>query len=223
MKSICYLRVSSSEQDVASQRGAIADFCKSNNIAVTEWMEMEISSRKSLEQRGIDDLLKSLRSGDELIVSEISRISRSVGEIAVICERLLKKKVRLIAIKERIDLRPSDGKDMDIQTLTMITMFSLFANIERSVCSIRTREGMRAAKARGAKIGNPRILELKGMMAGKAREFASTMKPTVLPMVRKGMGPAQIAKELNRMGIRAKRGGEWQTIQAEHLLKFMEG
>ena len=143
-----YLRVSSDRQDVAAQRGAVEEYSKANNLPVDIWREIEISSRKSMEDRGIEELIRELKAGDILIVSEISRLARSVGEISIICDRLLKRNVRLISIKERIDLIRK-GRDMDIQTLTMVTMFSLFAQMERAIISQRTREGLAKRRSRG--------------------------------------------------------------------------
>ena len=100
MKTTAYLRVSSEKQDVAAQRSAISEYCARNDVQVDQWRQIEISSRKSLSDRGIDKLITTLSPGDCLIVSEISRLARSVGEIALICDRILARKARLICIKE---------------------------------------------------------------------------------------------------------------------------
>lgn len=222
MNVFAYLRVSTSEQDVQAQRGAIAKFAASNDVTISRWYEFSISSRKSLEDRGITELLSKLKPGDELIVSEISRLARSVGEIATICDTLLQKRVRLICLKERIDLK-RNGRDMDLTSQVQISMFALFAQISRSLTSLRTREGLAATRARGTVLGNPRLSELNDRKKAEARTFALTLEPIVRPMIEKKMSRQAICNELNRRKIKARRGGKWSQLQLSHALKQMEG
>jgi len=73
----------------------------------------------------LPDLLTILQPTDVLLVSELSRLGRSVGQIISIVEKLIAKSVRLVAIKEGIDLAGA----ADLQTKVMITLFSLFTDI----------------------------------------------------------------------------------------------
>jgi DNA invertase Pin-like site-specific DNA recombinase len=152
MKTIAYLRVSTARQELQNQKLAILEYAQKHSLKVDEFFEVEISSRKSVKQRRIDELLQMLSRKDMLIVSELSRLGRSVGQIITIVDELVKNKVQLIAIKEKIHI---DGKK-DMQTKVMITMFSLFAEIERDLISERTKEGLAAAKAKGRLLGRPK-------------------------------------------------------------------
>ncbi len=76
-----------------------------------------------------------LKSGDTLIVTELSRLGRSLGQIITIIDRLVKEQINLIALKENIQLKG----ERDIQAKVMITMFGLFADIERDLISQRTK------------------------------------------------------------------------------------
>jgi DNA invertase Pin-like site-specific DNA recombinase len=105
-------------------------------MKVDSWIKINASSKRTTTERRIDELLEKVKQGDTIIVAELSRLARSVGQIAIIVDQLIKNKVRLIAIKENIDL---NGKHT-IQTKTMLTMFSLFAEIERDLISERTKE-----------------------------------------------------------------------------------
>ena len=69
-----------------------------------------------------------------------------------IVNELVQKKVRLIAIKQALDIRDNG----DMQTKIMITMFSLFAEIERDLISQRTKAALAAIKAGGKKLGKPK-------------------------------------------------------------------
>ena len=73
-----------------------------------------------LHQRGIDALLSKLNPGDRLIVGELSRLGRSLGQIIQIVDQLIKKNISFVAAKENIII---DGKKQDIQTKAMVAMF----------------------------------------------------------------------------------------------------
>ncbi|MBT4287079.1 MAG: recombinase family protein [Deltaproteobacteria bacterium] len=151
MTTFGYVRVSSDSQDQEGQKLAIYEFCQQTNKNIDEWYEMTISSRKSTKKRKIDDLVERFHEDDLLIVSELSRLARSVGQIAIIVDKIIEKGVNLISIKEDIKINGT----MNIQTKTMVTMFSLFAEIERDLISIRTKEGLRVAREKGKLLGRP--------------------------------------------------------------------
>jgi len=155
MKTVAYLRVSRDTQDVNHQRLAILQFAQRERIRVDKFMEVTVSSRKSAKERKIDMLLEQLHGEDTLIVSELSRMGRSVGEIITIVDTLVRKQIRFLAVKEGIRLDGSQDCE-DIQTKVMITLFGLFAEIERKLISMRTREALAAAKAAGKKLGRPK-------------------------------------------------------------------
>ena len=152
MKTIAYLRVSKDSQDVKNQRLAIHDFAQKEGITVDDFMEAVVSSRRSTKERKIDELLAKLEEGDTLIVSELSRMGRSVGEIITMVDELVRKKIRFIAIKEGIRLNGVQ----DMATKVTVTLFGLFAEIERDLISQRTKEGLAAARAKGKQLGRPK-------------------------------------------------------------------
>jgi len=98
-----------------------------------------------------------------MLVSELSRLGRSVGQVIQIVDDLLKHQIRLVAIKENIHL---DGKQ-DIQSKVMVTMFGLFAEIERDLISERTREGLVAAREKGRVLGRPKGSHGPSKLEGK--------------------------------------------------------
>jgi DNA invertase Pin-like site-specific DNA recombinase len=155
---VAYLRISTGEQDINAQRLELHEYARKNDIKIDEFIEIEVSSRKSPQARRIDEMLENLESGDLLLVSELSRLGRSVGQIIQIVDTLIKQQVRFAAVKESIKI---NGKQ-DIQTKTMITMFGLFAEIERDLISERTKQGLLAAKEKGKILGETkRIREIK--------------------------------------------------------------
>lgn len=167
MKTIAYLRVSKDSQDVRNQRLAILEFAQREKLAISEFMELSGSSRRSPKARQIDLLLTRLASGDTLIVSELSRMGRSVGEILTTVDALVKQRVQFMAIKEGIRLNGAQN----LQSKVMITLFGLFADIERELISMRTKEGLAAARAAGKRLGRPKGKLGQSRLNGKEEEI----------------------------------------------------
>lgn len=150
-KIVAYLRVSTDAQDMQGQRLEILDRANREGLQVNDWLSFEISSRRSMDERGITGLLDRLDPGDMLIVVELSRLGRSLGQVIEIVNRLIEGKVRLWSIKDGIRL---DGTgQMDLATKTMVAMFGLMAEIERDLISQRTKAGLAAARAKGKVLG----------------------------------------------------------------------
>ena len=93
-----------------------------------------------------------LQRGDRLVISELSRLGRSLGQIVAILDALAKEGIAFVALKENIRV---DGS-RDIQTKVMTTIFALFAEVERDLISERTREGLAKARSSGRKLGRPK-------------------------------------------------------------------
>ena len=116
------------------------------------FVEVQASSRKGPGPRRTDELLDSLIAGDHLIVSELSRLGRSLGQVIRMVEELVTRKIRFTAVKENIRFEGAQ----DLQTKVMIALFGLFAEVERDLISERTKEGLTAAKAKGKRLGRPK-------------------------------------------------------------------
>ncbi|HAT3881116.1 TPA: recombinase family protein [Legionella pneumophila] len=112
---------------------------------------MSISSRKTSKERRIDEMLSALNDADILIVTELSRLGRSTAEVIGLINELLQKQVRVIAIKQQLDI-----KQHDMTSKVMITLFSLFSELERDLISLRTKEALASKKRQGIKLGKPK-------------------------------------------------------------------
>jgi DNA invertase Pin-like site-specific DNA recombinase len=99
MKIIAYLRVSTGGQELSNQRLAILNYAQHHQLQIERFLEIQVSSRKSLKERGIEGLFEGMQAGDLLLVSELSRLGRSVGQIIQIVDDLIKHKIKLIAIR----------------------------------------------------------------------------------------------------------------------------
>ena len=92
-----------------------------------------------------------LNDADTLIVTELSRLGRSTAEVIGLVNELIKKQVRVIVIKQNLDM-----KQHDMTSKVMITLFSLFAELERDLISLRTKEALANKKAQGVRLGKPK-------------------------------------------------------------------
>lgn len=146
-----YIRVSTDLQNIGKQRETLKHYSKLKGLTITKFIEVEVSSTKSVIQRRLD-LLDALEEGDVLICTETSRLSRSLLELLTIVDDLLRRNVRLIFIMQNLDL--IDLKDPS--TRLQLNMFSVMAEHERSVVSQRTKEALRVLKERGVRLGKPK-------------------------------------------------------------------
>lgn len=150
-----YVRVSTQDQSVDSQKNAISRYCIDQKMMVDEWIALEMSSRKSTAHRRIDELLNKLLPGDIVIASELSRLGRSIKETLNTIETIIQdKQARLILIKQNLDLNPTAKSN--VANKVLITIFSMLAELERDFISERTKEGLRARVAKGIKLGKPK-------------------------------------------------------------------
>ena len=95
-----YLRVSTEKQNPDNQKEEILRYAKSRRISVDLWVTETVSGKKNEKERKLGSLLRRLKPGDTLIVTEISRLSRTLTDIMEIMGKCLKKKIRLYTTKE---------------------------------------------------------------------------------------------------------------------------
>ena len=190
LKTVAYLRVSTRSQDLENQKLAILDYAQKKQIAVDRFVELQVSSRQVRHRESIERLLLDLAEGDRLLVSELSRLGRSLGQVIQLVDTLIQRKIRFTAIKEGIEL---DG-EQDIQTKVMVALFGLFAEVERDLISERTKEGLASARAQGKMIGRPKGLPGKSKLDGKENDLRELMSKGVsLSSIAKLMGVSRNA------------------------------
>lgn len=150
-KILAYLRASTDKQDLSNQKLEILEFARRQGLRVDEYVELTISSRKTSKQRRIDELVQRLEETDTLIVTELSRLGRSTAEVIALVNALVERNIRLIAIKQNLDI-----SRQDMNSKIIVTLFSLFAELERDLIGLRTREALAAKKAQGRPLGKPK-------------------------------------------------------------------
>lgn len=149
-KNIGYIRVSTVKQDLENQKHQILNYANIKKLEAVEFVEIQISSRKSDEDRKINLLLDTLQNGDTLIVVELSRLGRSVINVIGIINALVEKGVNIHIIKEAMLIEP---QNLNAFTMFQINIFSSFGQLERDLISFRTREALKIRKEQGVELG----------------------------------------------------------------------
>lgn len=142
-----YLRVSTDRQTLENQRSEITRFVNKNEITVDRWVEEIVSGKVKDSERKLGHILKRLKKGDTLIVSELSRLSRTLLDIMFIMRSLLERGVTLYSVKENFCLADN------INSKVILFAFGLAAEIERDLISARTKEALATRKAQGVVLG----------------------------------------------------------------------
>ena len=145
-----YIRVSTDKQTTENQRFEILKYADEKKLTVDEWIEETVSSTRSLSKRRLGELILAMKKNDILIVSELSRLGRSLMEVMSILHTLMEKDVKVFTTKERYEL----GNNINSKVLAFA--FSLSAEIERSMISSRTKEALARKKSEGKRLGRPK-------------------------------------------------------------------
>ncbi|MFN8491975.1 MAG: recombinase family protein [Caldilineaceae bacterium] len=191
-KTVAYLRASTDKQDLSHQKLEILEFARQRYLHVDEFIAITISARTTSKQRRIDELLEKLADSDILIVTELSRLGRSTSEVIGLINALVQRQIRVLIIKQNLDLK----QNHDMTAKVMITLFSLFAELERDLVSLRTKEALAAKKSQGVKLGKP-----KGTL--QASKF-DRERARIEELLRLGLSVRKIAKHLgysNAIGL----------------------
>jgi DNA invertase Pin-like site-specific DNA recombinase len=178
-----YIRVSTEKQTIENQRYEILQFASLKKLSITKWFEETISATKKIEERTLNTVLKRLKTGDILIVSEISRMGRNLMQIMSILHLCMERKVVVYAVKEGYEL----GDNINSKVLAFA--FGLSAEIERNLISQRTKEALARLKAEGKKLGRPNGSRKKNPILLSHSEFIRTK-------VLEGAKQIEIAKAL---------------------------
>jgi len=136
MTTIGYARVSTPDQSLDRQRDELL-------AAGADEVRTEIASGKKDAIRPVwDELVRNLRSGDVLMVTELSRLGRSTGQLATLADDLSERKVSLRILNLGVDTSTPAGR-------LVYSIISAVAEMERALLVERTTSGLAAARARG--------------------------------------------------------------------------
>lgn len=147
MSVVAYLRVSTEKQFLENQKEEIVRFAEKNGLEINKWYMETVSGKVSSKDRKLAGLLDKMQAGDCLIVTEISRLSRTLFEIMTILNSCIKRGVVLYSTKEGYVFQD------DINSKVLGFAFGLMAEIERNLISLRTKEALARRRKEGKHLG----------------------------------------------------------------------
>lgn len=182
---IGYLRASTGKQHPANQKNEISRFAEGRGLEVEKWVTEIVSGKTRESDRKLGRLLKRMHKGDILIVTEISRLSRTLTNIMNIMGKCLEKGINLYTTKEGYSF------DDTINSKVLCFAFGLVAEIERNLISMRTKEALAVRKAEGKVLGRKKGSYTKLNILMENRDEIAAML---------GQGE-QVGKICNRFGV----------------------
>ena len=182
MQTIGYLRVSTEEQDLEKNQADILRLANEKKFGTVKWVEEKVSGRVSWKKRKLGRVITDLAKGDNIIVSELSRLGRSMLEAMEILAIATQKGINIYAVKGNWKL------DDSIQSKIIAMAFSMAAEIERDLISQRTKEGLAARKRKGIKLGRPK---------GTGKSKLDPYRPEIEALLKNGTTQKFIAARYN--------------------------
>ena len=137
-------------------------------------MEEKISGKVSWRNRKLAEVLDSLQANDAIVVSELSRLGRSMLECMEILSVAAQKRINVYSVKGAWRL------DQSIQSKIIAMAFSMAAEIERDLISQRTKEALRFKKAQGMKFGR---------LTGPGKSKLDPYRPEIESLLANGSTP----------------------------------
>jgi DNA invertase Pin-like site-specific DNA recombinase len=215
---VTYLRVSTSRQGrsglgIEAQRAALSLFAEAQGFTIAgEHVEVETgkgSDALDRRPRLAEALAEARRRGCPMAVAKLDRLSRDVHFIS----GLMAHRVPFIVAELGPEVDPF-----------MIHIYAALAEKERALISQRTSAALKAAKARGVRLGNPNIAKAQAAGAASVKAEADRFAANVLPIIREAQTAGAtslraIADALNARGVRTARGGKWAATQVRDILR----
>lgn len=184
-----YARVSTASggQNPEVQLRELREYCKHRKWPiVAEYLDRGVSGAKDSRPQ-LDAMMADARRGkfDSVLVWKFDRFARSVSHLLRALEEFRSLNVEFISLTEGIDTSTPMGK-------MIFTVLGAVAELERSLIVERVRAGLRAAKARGVKVGRPRAnVDLK--KAARLIKGGQSLRKTAAQL---GISPAYLSKNL---------------------------
>lgn len=148
MSIVCYMRVSTEEQNTESQELVLRRYASLNELKIDDVVSETVSSRK--EERLIYKLIEQLEPSSTLLVTKLDRLGRGTYDVLNIIESLKAKNIKLIVVEDNIVVDADNTSAIAKMTLTILSAFS---QLERDFISERTKSSLNALKAKGVKLG----------------------------------------------------------------------
>jgi DNA invertase Pin-like site-specific DNA recombinase len=214
---ISYCRVSTKSQGrsglgLEAQQEALARFAAAEDFDIArEFIEIESGkSADTLDRRPqlAAALAEARRRRCPVAVAKLDRLSRDVHFIS----GLMAERVQFIVAELGVDVDPF-----------ILHLFAALAEKERAMIATRTREALARAKARGVRLGGPKLAQARKVAVGAIETNADRHAANVLPIIHEIQAAGAtslraIADALNARGVPTARGGRWQAQTVANIL-----
>ena len=211
-KAVSYLRVSTVRQGesglgLEAQRDSVARYLAGIGATlVREFEEVETGKgSNALDKRPKlrDAIALAKKQKAILVIAKLDRLARNVHFISGLMET-------------GIEFRCCDFPTAD---RTMLHMYAVMAEHEGRRISQRVSEALQAKKRRGETVGNAAsLVPMNGVRSTQAAEFAAKLQPMLSGLMAKKLNQRAMVSELNSVGIKTARGGEWSLVQLQRVL-----
>lgn len=179
-----YVRVSTDAQDLDKQRHLLLEYARQHRLVIDHFIGSQASSRKDFTERRVDDLLDLLNPGDLLLVAELSRLGREMLQVLNLINDLTERQVKITFVRQpELSTSGAHGK-------LLLAIYSYFAETERRFISMRVKQGLAAAKAKGVKLGRP-----KG--SRNRRRALDDKRDAILRYLQQGVDLANVRRIVN--------------------------
>lgn len=236
-----YIRFSTDSQDERQQENTIDNWLKSKGMTADSVIKDNgVSGGTSYKERNLFNLVRGLQLNDTLIVSEVSRLTRSgFGELNELIQNYFKpNNLRLIICNVGLDI---DCSEISAMTELQLSMLSIFAKMEKELIVGRTKSALATRKQAIERDGGfmsasgkwttalGRQKGERGVPTGEAVRQAAKRKIgadearkrqwlLIHGMRQKGETMAQIAETMNAIGEKTPRGADWTAAQVSLVL-----
>lgn len=197
-KTIAYLRVSTVDQNIDKNKADILLLANSLRLGHVQFVEEKVSGKISWRKRKVATILESCQDGDIIIVSELSRLGRSMLECMEILSIATNKGIKVYSVKGNWQL------DGSLSSKIIAMAFALASEIERDLISERTKEALRVKKQQGFKLGRP---------PGVGKSKLDPYRLEIEALLKNGSTQAFIAK---RYGTTEANLHHWMTKRSIH-------
>jgi DNA invertase Pin-like site-specific DNA recombinase len=214
---IAYVRVSTATQSrsglgIEAQREALARFAQAEGFELSRvFVEVETGKGSdALERRPqlAAALAEARRKRCPVAVAKLDRLSRDVHFIS----GLMAHRVPFLVAELGPEVDPF-----------ILHLFAALAEKERAMIGARTKAALAAAKARGVKLGGPKLAQARKMALETIGAAADSHAANVLPIIREirkagATTLREIAEALNARGVQTARGGHWYAMTVRNVL-----
>lgn len=223
---VAYLRVSTDDQALGleAQRTAIETWANTRDMRVVDWcIDEGVSGGAALDARPelarALALLREHRAG-VLVVAKRDRLARDVIVAAMVEKLAANVGAAILSVAGE----GSDATD-DPSSQLLRRMVDAFAEYERAIIAMRTRNALAAKRARGEVIGGMPPWGLRLSEDGRSwvpDEREQLMLSLVRELRAQGKGVRPIARALEAAGFRSRNGRKFQHSSVVRMLQAME-